>query len=78
MPRYIRGNHGPLPSVVADRIKAERHRLGLSQPQMAARLGVSRASYKNIECVANPMLSTLVALKTAGMDLRAIAPELFA
>jgi transcriptional regulator with XRE-family HTH domain len=64
--------------VVAGRIRAERQRLGLSQPEVAERLGVSRASYKNIECVANPQLSTLVALvKVVGMDLSAIAPELF-
>jgi transcriptional regulator with XRE-family HTH domain len=77
MPRYIRGIHGPLPSVVAGRIRAERLRLGLSQGEVAARLGTTRTAYKNLECVANPQLSTLVGLVTVvGMDLDALAPEL--
>jgi transcriptional regulator with XRE-family HTH domain len=77
MPRYLKGLHGPLPSVMADRIRAERKRLGLTQEQAAKGLGIARATYKNLENVANPQCSTLLGLKNLGMDPKALLPELF-
>lgn len=76
MPRTLRSKNGPLPSVVAARIRAERVRLGLSQAEASRRLDVRRETYKRLETTANPQLSTLIALVELGMDLRSIAPEL--
>lgn len=77
MPRLL-GRFGPPPSVVGGRIKAERERIGLTQEECARLLQIHRSSYKVLETVANPQLSTLIGLVTAlGMDLRRIAPELF-
>ena len=77
MPRTLASKNGPRPTLVAARIRAERERLGLSQAEAARRLDVRRTTYKNLESVANPQLSTLLSLVELGMDLRAIAPELF-
>lgn len=64
------------PLEVAARIRAERVRLGLSQAEAAARLGVVRNSYRQLERQANPRLDTLQALVRLGMRVQAIAPEL--
>jgi transcriptional regulator with XRE-family HTH domain len=74
----LKGRYGPPPSVVADRIRAERIRLGLSVAGAARMLGVGRLSYLQLERGANPQYSTLVALvEVLGMDPRAVAVELF-
>lgn len=65
------------PVVTARLIRAERIRLGLTQDQAAARLGVSRGTYRQLEERANPQLETLRALQSAGYDIRRIAPWLF-
>ena len=75
MPR-LKSRTGPPPSEVAARIKAERGRLGLTQDQVAAALGVGRHSYRQLEVTANPQLSRLIELVGLGMELRNIAPEL--
>jgi transcriptional regulator with XRE-family HTH domain len=51
--------------------------LGITQEQSAARLRVSRGTYRQLERRVNPQLSTLLALAEAGFDLRRIVPELF-
>ena len=70
----------PSPLAVAARIKSERARLGLTQRQAAAILGVAQASYRQYEGgVSLPRLDTLFALVEAlGMDPRALLPEWFA
>jgi transcriptional regulator with XRE-family HTH domain len=74
----LKDKHGPLPRMVAARIRAERERLGLSQEEAARRLGMSRSNYKQYEARANPQLGTLIGLtRVLGMRLKAIAPELF-
>jgi transcriptional regulator with XRE-family HTH domain len=64
----------------SDRVRAERERLGLSQYDVADRLGVARGTYAQLETrrSADPRLSTLVALVGAGFRLGALAPELSA
>jgi transcriptional regulator with XRE-family HTH domain len=77
MPRF-RSEFGPSAAVLAHRIRAERLRLGLTQEQMAAKLGVKRVSYKPLESSANPGLATVIALVLeGGMDARQLVPELF-
>ena len=67
-----------LPAFVAQRIRAERLRLGLTAEQAAARLSVTRSSYIQLEERGNPTLTRLVELvRKVGMDLRALVPELF-
>jgi transcriptional regulator with XRE-family HTH domain len=74
----LKSRFGPAPSTVADRIKAERVRLGLSLNEAARRLEIHRNSYRQLETAANPQLSTLVGLvERLGMDAKTIAPELF-
>lgn len=78
MPRTLRSRHGPAPSALAGRIRAERVRLGLSQSAAAERLGVGRHSYRQLEVTANPQVSRLLELvRDVGMDARALLPELF-
>jgi transcriptional regulator with XRE-family HTH domain len=61
---------------LADRIRAERERLGLSQEEAAHKLSVSRFTYQQLETAANPPASTLLALvRVLGMDLAALLPE---
>jgi DNA-binding XRE family transcriptional regulator len=64
--------------IVAARVKAERRRLGLSTETAAERLEIATATYRYHERGGDPKLSTLLRLKAAGYDLRAVAPELFA
>lgn len=78
MPRLKSSHFGPSTSTVAARLIAERQRLGLSQEEAAAKLGMARGSYKSYEQTANPQLLRLIDfVRVLGMDLRAIAPELF-
>ena len=78
MPR-LASRYGPSPAVLASRIRAERIRLGLTQEAAAARLGIHRGTYSQLEEAANPQASTLIGLVQAvGMDPRALVPELFA
>jgi len=64
---------------VAERIAAERVRLGLTQAEVADRLDISRETYKQLERHANPQAGTLYALVfRVGMNPAAILPELFA
>jgi transcriptional regulator with XRE-family HTH domain len=67
----------PAPAVVADRIRAERLRLGLGKIETARKLGVTKQSYAQLETAANPRLTKLIELAGLGFDVRAIAPELF-
>jgi transcriptional regulator with XRE-family HTH domain len=77
MPRPLE-RFAPGAGSVGARVAAERQRLGLSQQAVADRLGVVRNTYRQIERVTDPKLSTLLALaEAAGMDLRTIAPELY-
>lgn len=77
MPRLL-SRFGPKPSEMADRIRRERERLGLSQEACARLIGVSRNTYRQLETTANPQLSTLIALtQEVGMKPKALAPELF-
>lgn len=76
MPR-IGKRHGPDTVEVAERIRAERERLELSQEDCARKLGMSRSTYRQLERLANPTMSTLVGLTSVlKMRLEAIAPEL--
>jgi transcriptional regulator with XRE-family HTH domain len=66
-----------MPTDFPARVRSERARLGLSQPQAAERIGVTRGSYKQLEDDAkDPRLSTLARLVRAGYRLRVLAPEL--
>lgn len=65
------------PETIAARIRSERLRLGLTQVEAARRSGMARTTYTNLERSASPSLRTLFALTAVGMDVRAIAPELF-
>ena len=76
MPR-LASRYGPAPSEVGARIKAERHRLGLTIAGCAGAVGVNRQTWMNYEATANPQLSALVAMRSLGFDLARIAPELF-
>jgi len=65
------------PADIRDRIRAERIRLGLSIPEAAERLGISRQSYLQLEIrTVDPRISTIVKLVAIGMRLGAIVPEL--
>lgn len=77
MPRTLSSKFGPAPSVLADRIIAERQRLKLTQEQAAEGLGICRGSYKRLEITANPQVSTMLGLVALGMDPRALLPELY-
>jgi transcriptional regulator with XRE-family HTH domain len=64
--------------VFAERIRAERVRLGITQTQAADRLGIRRGTYAQLETTANPQASTLIGLvRELGMDPGALVPELF-
>lgn len=77
MPPDNISSYGPPGWLVADRIKAERKRLGLTQSRAAELLGIARNTYKNLETSANPQLSTFFALvELVGMDFRRLVPEL--
>lgn len=64
------------PTILAARIKAERERLGLTRTEAAARLGVHRRSYDQLERSANPTIATVARLVEIGMDARMLLPEL--
>lgn len=78
MPRRVALlGHGPEPREMASRIRAERMRLAITQEEAAARLGVSRERYRDLEDEANPQYATLCALVVVlRMDPRVLAPEL--
>jgi transcriptional regulator with XRE-family HTH domain len=66
-----------MPTDIRDRIQAERTRLGLSRAETAARLGMLRETYTQLETkTLDPRLSTLVGLVGLGMRASAIVPEL--
>jgi transcriptional regulator with XRE-family HTH domain len=67
----------PDPTVLSDRIRAERERLGWSMSEAANRLGWSHSTYKQLELRPNPTVRTLGALAEAGFRMAAILPELF-
>ena len=64
------------PTILASRIRAERERLGLTRTEAAARLGVHRRSYDQLERSANPTVATVARLVEIGMDARTLLPEL--
>jgi transcriptional regulator with XRE-family HTH domain len=70
----------PTPQALSARIRAERARLGLSQREAAAILGLTKSSYRAHEdgkhLVRLPALFALV--EALEMDPRALLPELFA
>lgn len=70
---------GPPPWLIADRIKAERKRIGLTQEAAAKLLGTTRGNYKQLEESCNPTAATLHDLvEKVGMRPSAILVELFA
>ena len=75
--RRIASRYGPSREVLAGRIRTERLRLGLTAEQAGKRLGVSRTTYSQLEEAADPKLSTLIALATAGFRVKVFAHELF-
>jgi|GEM_PF-4515027 len=67
----------PTPADLAQRIRGERIRLGLTQEAAAAQLGVSRSTYRQLEQAANPQVSTLLMLvRVLGMSPASLLPEL--
>jgi transcriptional regulator with XRE-family HTH domain len=67
---------GPSAEDLAERIRAERIRLGLTQREAAERLGVSRSTYRQLETAANPTAITLVGLvRVLGMRPEVLLPE---
>lgn len=65
------------PAAAALKLREERNRLGLSQAALAEKIGCKRSTYNNLESRCNPGLDLFVRLARAGVDPRAIAPELF-
>ena len=70
------------PINLGPRIKAARIALGLTEEELARRLGVARGTVRNFEGqgkrLGNPTYRVLLALKRAGLDMDAIVPELLA
>lgn len=78
MPRLSERQDRPSKALIAGRIKAERERLGLSGREVARRLSISPACYRQIESVTTLPYGTLLALvRDIGMDAQVIAEELF-
>lgn len=76
--RTAKPHHGPSPVELADRIRRERERLGLTKSAVARMLDVTPHSYRQLEDGARPRLPTLFALiNLVGMRPRALLPELF-
>ena len=68
----------PREAELAEAIRAERVRLGLTQAEIARRLGIIQQSYAQLEVWANPRYTRLRDLVLlVGMDPRALVPELF-
>jgi transcriptional regulator with XRE-family HTH domain len=68
--------NGPEQATMGARIRAERKRLGLTLLQVSGLMGLP--NYRRLEFAADPCYGTLVGLvRLVGMDVRAIAPELF-
>jgi transcriptional regulator with XRE-family HTH domain len=61
-----------------ERVRRERARLGLTQAEAAARLGMVRGSYRQLEehPPRDPRMSTLLRLVKIGYRIEAIAPNL--
>lgn len=78
MPRLAQRQGRPSTALLASRIKAERERLGLSQRDVAQRLAIAPASYRQMEHVVTLQYGVLLALVKIGMDPRVLAKELFA
>jgi transcriptional regulator with XRE-family HTH domain len=77
-PPATRPQFGPSPLDLADRIRRERERLGLTKSEVARKLEVRPHSYRQLEEAASPQLSTVYALiEVVGMRPRALLPELF-
>jgi transcriptional regulator with XRE-family HTH domain len=76
MPR-LRSDRGPSASTLSARVRAARGQLGLTQEAMAARLGITRGTYKQSEESVTPLYSTVIGLVVeGGMDPRILCPEL--
>lgn len=74
----IPSNLWPDPEALSARIRSERERLGLTQREIAEKLGVSQVTYHRFESGANlPQLGTVFKLADAGMDPLTLLPELF-
>jgi transcriptional regulator with XRE-family HTH domain len=66
-----------MPNDIRARIESERIRLGFSRAETAAKLGMLRETYTQLETkTLDPRLSTIVALVGLGMRASAIVPEL--
>jgi transcriptional regulator with XRE-family HTH domain len=66
-----------MPADFPARVRAERARLGLSQPEAAALADMTRGTYRQLEeDTRDPRLSTLARLLRAGYRLESLAPEL--
>ena len=78
MPRLAQRQGRPSTALLASRIKAERERLGLSQRDVAQRLAIAPASYRQMEHVVTLQYGVLLALVKIGMNPRVLAEELFA
>jgi transcriptional regulator with XRE-family HTH domain len=74
--RKARGIPGP--AMLADRVRAERLRLGLTQVEAGRRLGINHQTYGMREKTTRlPYDMALEMILTLGMDPRALYPELF-
>ena len=76
MPTLTSQRRDLTPATIGQRIRGERLRLGLTQQQLADRIGIARGSYRQIEAGTDLHLSTLFALAYAGVRLKVIIGEL--
>jgi transcriptional regulator with XRE-family HTH domain len=78
MPRLAIKQGRPSTAILSARIRAERERLGVGEREAARKLGVSQASYRQMERSCTVQYGVLLALvRDVGMDPQALAPELF-